>query len=192
MMGSCKDCPSHGLSTDDFKKGEQEINEETEISHWVWKTDITTGHVTKTLETRTIWETLDLWTETIDAIKKHIHRKRVQFRAIENIKKNLVEGQILIHLDYSENYKATQQNEVQSAYFGSRTFTLFTACVYHREDGQLQKLSVTVTTEASSNKRSTSMGCLNKVNKSLTKISFPTAYKIIPEYVSNMKYSSSN
>ena len=60
MMGDCEDCPSHGLSLEDFKKGEQEeINEETEICHQVWKKDIT-GQLTKAKETRTIRNTLEL------------------------------------------------------------------------------------------------------------------------------------
>lgn len=120
MMGDCEDCPSHGLSLEDFKKGEQEeINEETEICHQVWKKDIT-GQLTKAKETRTIRDTLELWAETITDMKQHIHRKRVQFKEIESIKKHLVEGQLLIHLDYSENYKAKHQNEIQSAYFGGK------------------------------------------------------------------------
>ena len=38
MIGYFENCPSHGLFLEDFKKGEQEeINEETEICHQVWK-----------------------------------------------------------------------------------------------------------------------------------------------------------
>ena len=106
---------------------------------------------------------LELCAETITDMKQHIHRKRVQFKEIESIKKHLVEGQLLIHLDYSENYKAKHQNEIQSAYFGGKTFTLFTACIYYKEDGRLNKMSVTVTTEASDKSRSTSIGCINEV-----------------------------
>ena len=40
-------------------------------------------------------------------------------------------GEVLIHCDYSENYKNTQQNEIQSAYFGQSSFSLLTACIYY-------------------------------------------------------------
>ena len=78
-------------------------------------------------------------------------------------------------MDYSENYKAKNQNEIQSAYFGGRTFTLFTACTYYKEDGRIKKLSVTVTTSASDKSRSTSMAGINKVVQyAMSEIGVPT------------------
>ena len=46
--------------------------------------------------------------------------KRRQFTEITRITNNLNEDEILIHLDYSENYKCQHQNEIQSAYFGKK------------------------------------------------------------------------
>ena len=39
-------------------------------------------------------------------------------------------GQSLLNVNYSENYENQQQDEIQSAYFGHATFSLFTACCY--------------------------------------------------------------
>ena len=67
--------------------------------------------------------------------------------------KGLNEDKILTHLDYSENHKCQHQNEIlfQSAYFGEKTFGLFTACTYYKQNGKIQKLPITVTTEEKDN-----------------------------------------
>ena len=67
----------------------------------------------------------------------------------------------MIHLDYSENYKCKQQNEIHSAYFGNKG--LFTACAYYSKDGELCKMSITVTTEENDKSRVASMSPVNKV-----------------------------
>ena len=100
-MDKCDDCSVHGLTSEDFRGSLDNDNNnspEPKFTYWTWKKDIT-GHVSKTKETISVSNTLDLWTETIDDLKQHIHRKRVQFSAIEGIKKNLTKGQLLNHLD---------------------------------------------------------------------------------------------
>ena len=164
-MGKCDDWPVHGLTSEDFRGSLDNGNNnspEPKFTYWTWKKDIT-GHVSKTKETISVSNTLDLWTQTIDDLKQHIHRKRVQFSAIEGIKKNLTEGQLLTHLDYSKNYKAKHQNEIQSAYFGGESFTLFTAVTYYREGVKIAKISTRVTTEASDKSRSALMACISKL-----------------------------
>ena len=44
---------------------------------------------------------------------------------------NLGEGQILSHIDFSENYTFQPQNEVQSEYYHSFTITIFIQIMYH-------------------------------------------------------------
>ena len=52
-------------------------------------------------------------------LKRHIHVKRIQHTAFNNVKANLQEmKKTLIQVDYSENYTNQDQSEVQSAYFG--------------------------------------------------------------------------
>ena len=90
-------------------------------------------------------EALGLWQSMIETQKEHIHYKRRQFKEIRRITDSLTMEEILIHLDYSENYKSKHQNEIQSAYFGNKSFSLFTACTYYQNG----KLPITITTEES-------------------------------------------
>ena len=55
--------------------------------------------------------------------------------------------EILIHFDYTKNYKSKHRNEIQSAYFGNKSFRFFTGCTYY-QNGQL---SITITTEETYN-----------------------------------------
>ena len=50
--------------------------------------------------------------------------------------------EILLHVDYSENY-VNKEDEMQSAYFGHDSFSIFTTCCYLRDaDGKLFKENV--------------------------------------------------
>ena len=64
-------------------------------------------------------------TSTMTTLKYHMYVKRVQY---EN---NLGRNDILVHDDYIEVYESKhQQHEIQSAYFGHTSFSVFIACCY--------------------------------------------------------------
>ena len=78
-------------------------------------------------------------------LKRHIHVKRIQHAAFNNVKANLQEKkEVLIQVDYSENYTNKDQSQVQSAYFGQKSFSIFTACCYLKVDGVILNENVTV------------------------------------------------
>ena len=95
----------------------------------------------------------------MEMLKKHIHYKRRQFKEIRCITGSLTMEEILIHLGYSENYKSKHQNEIQSAYFSNKSFSIFTACMYY----QNSKLPITITSEESDKSRVTSLSYVNKI-----------------------------
>ena len=75
------------------------------------------GYLTKMEMSCDMDEALELWLAKITCLKQYIYTKRVQFVEIQKLQENLTDNQLLIHLDYSENYKCQQQNEVQCASF---------------------------------------------------------------------------
>ena len=81
------------------------------------------------------------------------------------MKDELSYGEILLHVDYSENYKNAQQDEIQSAYFGHTCFSLFTACCYYKSDSALKNISTTITSESSDHSRIAAFSCVNAVIK---------------------------
>ena len=68
-----------------------------------------------------------------------------------------------MHADYSENYSNIQQGEIQSAYFGHNSFSIFTACRYLRKDGDLINENITIISEASDHSCIVAFTCINKV-----------------------------
>ena len=55
----------------------------------------------------------------------HIYRKREKVASYNKQKDELKTGEALIYVDYSESYNNTQQEEIQSAYFGQQNFFFF-------------------------------------------------------------------
>ena len=62
--------------------------------------------------------------------------------------------------DYSENYSNIQQGEIQSAYFGHDSLSIFTVCYY---DGDLINENITIISETSDHSRIAAFACIDKV-----------------------------
>lgn len=85
--------------------------------------------------------------EQIMYIRGHYYRKRVQAKEYVRQIENLKEGEVLIHVDYSENYKNKQQNEIKAAYYGQGTFSIYTVVVYTKNVEVRSKSMALVTEE---------------------------------------------
>ena len=97
-------------------------------------------------------------------MKAHIFVKRTQNTHYTWLKENLKTNEFIIHVDYSENYEDTEQDEIQSAYFGHNSFSIFTACCYTRRiDGTLLNENFTVTSEATDDSRIAAFSCINLI-----------------------------
>ena len=105
-------------------------SDETNVAYYNWQRK--GKYICKVKITQTFEETVNLLKESIEELKHHILRKRIQNSCCQNMKATLAPDDLLIHVDFSESYKNQQQNEIQSAYFGNTTFSLFTACAYFR------------------------------------------------------------
>ena len=142
MLGTCEVCGECNLSIDDFKNGDNTISSCSDVvasdedDKWGRGDD---GKVKKVLAN------VEVFNQQLCTLKRHIYTKREQVNVYNAIKNEIKPGELLIHVDYSENYENRQQNEIQSAYFGHTTFSLFTACCYLRKevDGELVKENVT-------------------------------------------------
>ena len=58
-----------------------------------------------------VGDALSLWHKHVTRMKRHMFTKRHEVYV--NLKENLSTNEMIVHLDYSENYKSTQQNEIQ-------------------------------------------------------------------------------
>ena len=71
---------------------------------------------------------------------------------------------MLVHVDFAGSYRNDPQNEIQNAYFGNQSFSLFTSCCYFKGvTNEIRNKSVVALTENSDHNGVTSMSCLKKM-----------------------------
>ena len=173
MLSDCEGCSMHTIVENDFhgisgssSDSENEVGtssvSEIKFLKWAPGDD---GYLTKVQMEVSINEALEMWQETITVLKKHIYTKRQQNATYNRIKDNLTSE--VLNVDYSENYHNKQQQEIQSAYFGNTSFSIFTACAYYRQDEseEVKKMPIAITTEANDKSRSAAISCVDTVIK---------------------------
>jgi len=100
----------------------------------------------------------------VKTLKRHIHVKRIQNHCFNNLEANLKPNEeILLQVDYSENYVNKDQAQIQSAYFGQRSFSILTACCYLNVDGAIVNENIAITSGANDHSRSAAMSCWMRV-----------------------------
>ena len=156
MNSVCESCHKTGLTVEDFS------NEDDAVVFYKWKrVDNKIQKIEMSLSPREACKHFD---KEIRILKRHIFIKRQQHAFYNSLKENMGVGGLLIYVDYSENYVNNQQEEIQSAYSGHSTFSIFTACCYLKgEDGKLVNKNVAVVSEASDHSRIAAFTCINKV-----------------------------
>ena len=70
--------------------------------------------------------------------KRHFYNYVWQHREMKSMKSKVIgTSSAVIQVDFAENYKNRQQNEVQSAYFGQESFSLYTVVAWYEADGKV-------------------------------------------------------
>ena len=77
--------------------------------------------------------------------------------------------------------KTRNKNEIQSAYFGNSTFSIFTACCYTKslDNGGQKKVSIVVVNDSKKHNRAAALTCLKKVVEKAEEINVAKYDKII-------------
>ena len=161
---NCKDgklCDISTANSSDLESDNSSSESDTdsdEFSVYFYKWESVDKHTSKVRVSVPFDEAVERFKDTIISLKKHIYSKRAQNRIYNRVKENLDHGEVLVHVDYAESYKNSQQNEMQSAYFGNSVFSIFTACCYSRSpDGSLKKDSIVVISESKDHDRKASL-----------------------------------
>lgn len=75
-------------------------------------------------------DALKMFMELLPFFKMHSYLICSQYEFLEHQKYHQTEHEALLIVDYSQNYSATSQDEIQSAYFAQRQIAVFTAYTY--------------------------------------------------------------
>ena len=115
----------------------------------------------KVVKSVDVEEAIGLFNEHVKILQTHIFVKRTQNTHYNRLKENLKTNEFIIHVDYNENYKDKEQDEIQSAYFRDNSFSIFTASCYTRGiDGTLLNKNFTVTSEATGHSQIAALSCI--------------------------------
>ena len=70
---------------------------------------------------------------TFKEFQCHIERVKQQYSRVKKMKEKLPKGQVLIQMDFSENYSCNALEEIQSAYWNNAMITLHPSVKYYKD-----------------------------------------------------------
>lgn len=88
---------------------------------------------TKTAKRGTLKELKVLFSDTVkNVLAPHVYNIRHQFKVYKHLKETMETNEVVIHIDFSENYVCRNSSEIQSAHFGAsnRQVTIHTGVMY--------------------------------------------------------------
>ena len=74
-----------------------------------------------------------IFMDEMTAFREHAERVKIQYKAMKDLKVQLLPTQCIIQMDFAEDYHCQNNDEVQNAYFGAGNVTIFPAVVYYRD-----------------------------------------------------------
>ena len=80
--------------------------------------------------------------EKLDTITVHSFIVRTQAKYLKQCKENFKEDEVIVLVDFAENYKFLVQDEIQGYHWKKSQCTLHPAVVYAKKDGQLKDHSI--------------------------------------------------
>lgn len=106
------------------------MKDEVTWQHWR-KID---NHITLTNITSTFYDLISELEANLPSFKADFYVKRAQQTYFEEIKPS----EIVIQVDFAENYRFANQNEIQSAHFNYRQVSIFTCVAWlHKNQNRL-------------------------------------------------------
>ena len=126
MFGICCDCPSITILTPEI--------DYNDISWWQRAND-QNGKTEKQEFKGSLMDCFDILKQQSSYFLKHTYIKRMQSRAFISERESLKDDDstVVIQVDFAENYTTQIQNAIQSSYWVSKQFTLFTVCAWEKK-----------------------------------------------------------
>jgi hypothetical protein len=128
-------------------------NAEYEIAFLEWTTE---NRVTLMTRSEEIEDFLENLKHCLEIFLPHYFTKIHQQEFLTRTKNNLKKGEVLVLLDFSENYTFTIQDSIQSYYFHTPQCTIVTFEIYYKDDDdQLKNCSFAVIAESNDHNAAT-------------------------------------
>ncbi len=76
--------------------------------------------------------------------REHVNRVKIQYRELKKLKGDLPEGEVIVQMDFSENYMCSTPGNVQSQFWNPAYVTLHPVVVYYKEGDVLEHRSFNI------------------------------------------------
>ena len=114
-------------------------------------------YITKILETTLAKQKcISIFEQQVDEFISHVERVNTQYDQIRTLKDKLPPHNVIVQMDFAENYSCKSLEEVQSAYFNQISVTLHPVVVYHKgAEGDLLHRSFIIVSDEMAHKAGT-------------------------------------
>ena len=100
----------------------------------------------------------------------HVERVRTQYKELRQLKENLPEHEIILQMDFAENFSCRSLDEVQTAYWNQTSVTLHPVVAYYREGGKLKHKSIAIISDEAHHSASTVCAFIDAIIPKLREI----------------------
>lgn len=144
FLGTCAECPSIA----NFSNFLQQLLDEKHIHHVQFSAWTATDR--STLETRIVVanEFVEELSSRLLLLKPHSFLSKQQSQFFSNKKDNLDDGEVLVILDFSENYKYIAQDASQAFHFNNTQCTVLPVVFYYKEGTEIKHQSLIYLSES--------------------------------------------
>ena len=101
--------------------------------------------------------------EEIMEFKDHVERVKNQYNQVKRLKEILPNNNVLVQMDFAEDYKCQSQDEIQSSYWNTTQVTIHPAVVYYKDDDNLKHKSFVFVSDEPEHNASTVYAILKKL-----------------------------
>ena len=78
----------------------------------------------------------DILMKEVHSFLSHVSKGYTQFKQQKNLKENLPDNHVYIHMGFAEDYRFRSQNEIQSAYWSPTQVTIHPVVMYYKSLGE--------------------------------------------------------
>lgn len=128
---TCNECKDGKLLDKYF---DDELDFEEMVQFFRWERSADCKFFRRVRIEMTLEEVILSFKLTLPLFIEHQKTKRHQHQAYEEDKQESNKENIVIQVDFAENFACIEQNEIQSAYWGRNQITLFCVCVWTGEN----------------------------------------------------------
>jgi hypothetical protein len=78
-----------------------------------------------------------MFKDQLGEFQQHVERVRKQYRELRNLKENLPPHEMILQMDFAENFSCRSLDEVQTAYWNQTAVTLHPVVIYFKQNEKL-------------------------------------------------------